>query len=99
MAKATWLRQLLHELYSSLERSTLVYCNNVIVVYLYTSPIQHQRTKNVEIDLHFVCECVAAGAIRVLSVPTTSQFTDIFTKGLMWSVCIECRSSLDICTG
>jgi hypothetical protein len=35
----------------------------------------------VEIDLHFVRERVAAGDVRVLSVPTTLQFADIFTKG------------------
>jgi hypothetical protein len=40
----------------------------------------------VEIDLHFVRECVAAGDVRVLSVPTTLQFIDIFTKGLPSSV-------------
>jgi hypothetical protein len=36
----------------------------------------------VEIDLHFVRERVAAGDVRILSVPTTLQFADIFTKGL-----------------
>jgi hypothetical protein len=56
------------------------------VVYLSTNPVQHQRTKHVEIDLHFFRESVTAGDVRVLSVPTTLQFTDIFTKGLLPSV-------------
>jgi hypothetical protein len=43
--------------------------------------MQHQRTKHVKIDLHFIRERVAAGDVRILSVPTTLQFTDIFTKG------------------
>jgi hypothetical protein len=30
-------------------------------MYLSTNPIQHQRTKHVELDLHFVCERVAVG--------------------------------------
>jgi hypothetical protein len=71
MAEASWMRQLLHELYSPLQRATLVYCDNVNAVYLSTNPVQHQRTKHVEIDLHFVWERVAASDIRVLSVPTT----------------------------
>jgi hypothetical protein len=70
------------ELHSPLSRTTLVYCDNVNIVYLSTNPVQHQRTKHVEIDLHFVYEGVVVGDIRVLHVPTTSQFTDIFTKGL-----------------
>jgi hypothetical protein len=99
VAEASWLRQLLHELYSPLQRATLVYCDNVSAVYLSTNPVQHQRTKHVEIDMHFVRERVAAGDIRVLSVPTTLQFADIFTKGLPSSVFLDFRSSLNICTG
>jgi hypothetical protein len=82
VAEAVWLRQLLQELHSSLTMSTLVFCNNVSAVYLSTNPVQHQRTKHVEIDLHFVRERVACGAARILHVPTTSQFADVFTKGL-----------------
>jgi hypothetical protein len=54
VAEATWLRQLLHELQTSPSRCTLVYCDNINVVYLSINPVQHQRTKHVEIDLHFV---------------------------------------------
>jgi hypothetical protein len=54
VAEATWLRQLLHELQTLPSRCTLVYCDNISVMYLSTNPIQHQRTKHVEIDLHFV---------------------------------------------
>src|SRR6185436_11668876 len=61
VVEASWLRQLLAELYSP-----LVYCDNVSAVYLSTNPVQHQRTKHVEIDLHFVCRRVAIGDVRVL---------------------------------
>jgi len=54
VAEASWLRQLLAELHSPLAKSTLVYCDNVSAVYHSTNPVQHQRTKHVEIDLHFV---------------------------------------------
>jgi ATP sulfurylase len=99
VAEASWLRQLLHKLHSPLQRATLVYCDKVSAVYLSTNLVQHQRTKHVEIDLHFVRERVAAGDVRVLSVPTTMQFADIFTKGLSSSVFLDFRSSLNICTG
>jgi hypothetical protein len=54
VAEATWLRQLLHELQAPPSRCALLYCNNINTVYLSTNPVQHQRTKHVEIDLHFV---------------------------------------------
>jgi hypothetical protein len=50
----------------------------------------------VEIDLHFIRERVAVGDVRVLHVLTTSQFADIFTKGLPSSVFAEFRSSLNV---
>ena len=99
VAEASWLRQLLAELHSPLAKSTLVYCDNVSAVYLSTNPVQHQRTKHVEIDLHFVRDRVAIGDVRVLHVPTTSQFADIFTKGLPSSTFSEFRSSLNVAGG
>jgi hypothetical protein len=96
VAEAAWLRQLLVELHRPLARSTLVYCDNVSAVYLSTNLVQHQRTKHVEIDLHFVRDRVAIGDVRVLHVPTTSQFADIFTKGLPSSTFFEFRSSLNV---
>jgi hypothetical protein len=99
VAEATWLCHLLHELQTPSSRCTLVYCDNISAVYLSTNPVQHQRTKHVEINLHFVREKVAIGQVRILHVPTTSQFTDIFMKGLPSSVFNEFRSSLNICSG
>ena len=96
-AEASWLRQLLQELHTPPRRATLVYCDNISAVYLSTNPVQHQRTKHVEIDLHFVRERVAIGDLRVLHVPTSSQYADIFTKGLSTSVFTEFRSSLNVC--
>jgi hypothetical protein len=96
VAEVTWLRQLLHELHFCPQRSTLVFCDNISAVYLSTNPVQHQCTKHVEIDLHFVRDMVTTGEIRVLHVPTTSQYADIFTKGLPTSVFTEFRSSSNV---
>ena len=61
VAEATWLRQLLQELRAPLRRATLVYCDNISAVYMTFNPVQHQRTKHIEIDLHFIRERVAVG--------------------------------------
>jgi hypothetical protein len=90
MAEACWLRQLLQELHAPLSKSTLVYCDNISTVYLSTNPIQHQHMKHVEIDLHFIRECVAIGDARILHILTTSQFADIFTNGLPTSISLDC---------
>jgi hypothetical protein len=99
VVEACWLRQLLVELHSLLSRVTLIYSDNVSAIYLSTNPVQHQRTKHVEIDFHFVRERVTVRDVRVLHVPMTSQFIDIFTKGLPSSVFLEFQSSFNTCSG
>jgi hypothetical protein len=99
VAEACWLRRLLQELHAPLTKSTLVYCDNVSAIYFSTNPIQHQLTKHVEINIHFVPKCVAIGDVHVLYMSTTSQFVDIFTKGLPTSMFSEFQSSLNICSG
>nr|GEV73153.1 ribonuclease H-like domain-containing protein [Tanacetum cinerariifolium] len=61
VAETCWLRNLLRELHTPLSSATLVYCDNVSVVYLSCNPVQHQRTKQIEIDIHFVWDLVANG--------------------------------------
>ncbi|GJW26675.1 ribonuclease H-like domain-containing protein, partial [Tanacetum coccineum] len=96
VAKTAWIRNLLLELHAPLSTATLVYCDNVSVVYLSTNPVQHQRTKHIEIDIHFVREYVASGQVRVLHVPSRFQYADIFTKGLPATLFLEFRSSLNV---
>ncbi|GJY12088.1 ribonuclease H-like domain-containing protein [Tanacetum coccineum] len=96
VAETCWLRNLLRELHTPLSSATLVYCDNVSAVYLSSNPVQHQRTKHIEIDIHFVRDLVAAGQVQVLHVPARYQFADIFTKGLPSVLFEEFRSSLSI---
>nr|GEX27051.1 ribonuclease H-like domain-containing protein [Tanacetum cinerariifolium] len=63
VAKNFWLRNLLRDLHTPLSLATLVYRDNVSAVYLSSNLVQHQRTKHIEIDIHFVRELVAAGQI------------------------------------
>ncbi|GJS16720.1 putative reverse transcriptase domain-containing protein [Tanacetum coccineum] len=94
VAETAWLRNLLRELHSPLSTATLVYCDNVSAVYMPTNPVKHQRTKHIEIDIHFVRDMVTAGQVRALHVPSRFQYADIFTKGLPSALFEEFRSSL-----
>ncbi|GJR23718.1 ribonuclease H-like domain-containing protein [Tanacetum coccineum] len=96
VTETCWLRNLLRELHTPLSSATLVYCDNASAVYLSCNPVQHQRTKHIEIDIHFVHDLVAAGQVRVLHVPSRYQFEDIFTKGLSSALFEEFRSSLSV---
>ncbi|GKA71472.1 ribonuclease H-like domain-containing protein [Tanacetum coccineum] len=96
VAETAWIRNLLRELHNPLFTATLVYCDNVSAVYMSTNPVQHQRTKHIEIDIHFVRDMVARGQVRVLHVPSRYQYANIFTKGLSSALFEEFRTSLSV---
>ncbi|GJX75204.1 ribonuclease H-like domain-containing protein [Tanacetum coccineum] len=96
VAETAWLRNLLRELHTPLLSVTLVYCDNVSAIYMTANPVQHQRTKHIEIDIHFVRDMVARGQVRVLHVPSRYQYADIFTKGLPSALFEEFRTSLSV---
>ncbi|GJR42199.1 ribonuclease H-like domain-containing protein [Tanacetum coccineum] len=96
VAETCWLHNLLRELHTLLSSATIVYCDNVCAVYLSCNPVQHHRTKHIEIDIHIVRDLVAAGQVLVLHVPSRYQFADIFTKGLPSALFEEFWSSLSV---
>jgi hypothetical protein len=96
VVETCWLRTLLQELRHPIDSTTIVYRDNVSAVYLSANPVQHRRTKHIELDIHFVREKMALGALRVLHVPSSSQFADIFTKGLPSALFSEFQVSLHV---
>ncbi|XP_048613467.1 uncharacterized mitochondrial protein AtMg00810-like [Brassica napus] len=96
VSESCWLRNLLLVMGRPLKHSTVVFCDNVSAVYLSTNPVQHQRTKHIEIDIHFVREKVLLGEVRVHHIPSSLQYADIFTKGLPSSLFNNFRSSLGV---
>ncbi|GKA61512.1 ribonuclease H-like domain-containing protein [Tanacetum coccineum] len=97
VVKTAWLHNLLRDLHSPLQHAALVYCDNVSAVYMSSNPVQQQRTKQIDIDIHFVRDQVAEGHVRVLHVPSRYQFAYIFTKGLPYALFDDFRSSLSVC--
>nr|GEX22195.1 ribonuclease H-like domain-containing protein [Tanacetum cinerariifolium] len=81
VAETNWLKNLLHELHTPMSFATLVYYDNVSAGYLSSNP-QHQRTKQIEIDIHFVQDLVVAGQVQALHVSSRYQYANIFTKRL-----------------
>jgi len=96
VSDSCWIRNMLLELHCPIQKATLVYCDNVSVIYISDNPIQHQRTKHIELDIHFVCEKVARGEVRVLHVSSRYQIADIFTKELPRVLFNDFRDSLSI---
>nr|GEV70200.1 homogeneously-staining region [Tanacetum cinerariifolium] len=92
-----WLNCLLHELGINIPTPTLVMCDNASIIALANNPVQHARTKHIEIDCHFVRDKIRQGHIEPLFVTSQSQVADILTKGLSKDLHYNCLSKLSIC--
>jgi len=66
--KSCWLQNLLQELHCPIRKATLVYCDNVSAISLSRNLVQHQHTKHIDMDIHFIREKVARGEVQVLHV-------------------------------
>ena len=57
-------------------------CDNTSAINLSKNPIQHSRTKHIEIRYHFLRDHVQKGDIVLEFTNTHDQLADIFTKPL-----------------
>ncbi|GAA0175756.1 transmembrane signal receptor [Lithospermum erythrorhizon] len=96
VCEACWLGNLLLELRHLLPKATIVYYDNVSAIYVFENSFPHQRTKHVELNIHFVREKVAFGHVRVLYVLSRYQIVDIFTKGLPLILFADFQDSLSV---
>ncbi|XP_012837630.1 PREDICTED: uncharacterized protein LOC105958166 [Erythranthe guttata] len=59
-----------------------IYCDNMSAINICKNPVQHSRTKHIEIRYHFIRNLVEEGTVSLEYVTTEKQLADIFTKPL-----------------
>jgi hypothetical protein len=60
-----WLQSLLKELKIPHPPATRLWCDNLGATYLSVNPVFHARMKHIEVDFHFVRECVARKLLEI----------------------------------
>lgn len=81
-----WLKIILEDLKIEWDGPMRIYCDNKSAISIAHNPVQHDRTKHIEIDRHFIKEKLESELICTPYVSTHGQLEDVLTKGLSSSV-------------
>ncbi|CAL2272270.1 unnamed protein product [Prunus armeniaca] len=74
-----------------------LYCDNKAAIAIAHNPVQHDRTKHVEVDRHFVKEKLDAEIISFLFISSEYQLADVLTKVVSTTVLLNSLGKLGIC--
>ena len=77
-----WIRNVLKELGFKLQKPMDLHCDNTAAIEIAHNPVQHDRTKHVEVDRHFIKENLDRKIIRFPFVSSEEQLADVLTKGV-----------------
>jgi len=78
--ESIWIQRLLQELRVLVANANVLYGDNQGSIALANNPEYHARTKHIDIQYHFIRECVQSGKIDLQYCPTNDMLADGMTK-------------------
>ncbi|KAK8951032.1 hypothetical protein KSP39_PZI004596 [Platanthera zijinensis] len=82
VCEGLWLKAILRDIGLQVDNPITIYCDNKAAISIAHNPVQHDRTKHVEVDRHFIRDHLDKGNICTPFVNSFDQLADVFTKGL-----------------
>ncbi|GJV22098.1 retrovirus-related pol polyprotein from transposon TNT 1-94 [Tanacetum coccineum] len=80
-AQVIWMRTQLLD-YGFKYNRIPMYCDSKSAIAISCNPVQHSKTKHIDIRYHFIKEHVERGTVEIYFVGTEYQLADLFTKAL-----------------
>nr|GEV13823.1 copia protein [Tanacetum cinerariifolium] len=80
-AQVLWLRTQLTDYGFHFDKIPM-YCDSKATIAISCNPVQHSRTKHIDIRYYFIKEQVEKGIVELFFVRTEYQLADLFTKAL-----------------
>ncbi|GJU32561.1 hypothetical protein Tco_1176150 [Tanacetum coccineum] len=80
-AQLIWMRTQLLD-YGYKYNRIPMYCDSKSAIAISCNPVQHSKTKHIDIRYHFIKEHVEKGTVELYFVRTEYQLADLFTKAL-----------------
>jgi hypothetical protein len=94
-AQLLWMRQTLRDYGYKLSKVPLL-CDNESAICMAYNPVEHSRTKHIDIRYHFLRDHQQKGDIEIAYVSIYNQLADIFTKPLDEKTFSKLRNELNI---
>jgi hypothetical protein len=94
-AQLLWMRQTLTDYGYKLSKVPIL-CDNESAIRMADNPVEHSRTKHIDIRYHFLRDHQQRGDIEIAYVRTKEQLADIFTKPLDEKTFTKLRNELNI---
>uniref|UniRef100_A0A803MYU8 Reverse transcriptase Ty1/copia-type domain-containing protein n=1 Tax=Chenopodium quinoa TaxID=63459 RepID=A0A803MYU8_CHEQI len=69
-SEVAWSVRLLEELGVQNLKPVTLHCDNQSAIHIAKNPVHHERTKHIEIDVHFTRDKVLEGLLEILYLPT-----------------------------
>jgi hypothetical protein len=82
LCELLWIRRLLTELGFAPSSEMELFCDNKYAIAISHDLVQHDRTKHVEVDRHFIKENLEGKIICFPFVKSEDQLVDILTKAV-----------------
>ncbi|XP_051127606.1 uncharacterized mitochondrial protein AtMg00810-like [Andrographis paniculata] len=96
-AQLLWIKQMLKD-YGIEKESFVLWCDNTSAISISKNPVQHGRTKHIEIRYHFIRTLMEAEVCKLQHIGTNFQKADIFTKALDSERFEKLRRELGMCS-
>jgi len=82
LCELLWLNRLLTEIDFAPSCEMDLFCDNKAAIDISHNPIQHDRTKHVEVDRHFIKQNLETKVVRFPFVKYEDQLADVLTKAV-----------------
>ena len=73
-----------------------IFSNAKAAIAIAENPVQHGRTKHINVKYHFIREKIEAKEVKITYIPTQAQLADFFTKSLPTARFQELRHNLGV---
>ncbi|CAA6673463.1 unnamed protein product [Spirodela intermedia] len=94
ICEGIWIKNILNDLQIPMEGLITLFCDNQSTISIAHDPVQHNKSKHIEVGRHFIKEKLELGMFCTEYVSSTNQLADILTKGISVIELCKQRSKL-----